>query len=59
MKEITYMIDDYLQNSILFGENDTFYECLSYFSKEFNPSDEEIEKLFETQRLIVNELIIK
>lgn len=59
MKEIKYMIDDNLQNSILFGENETFYECLSYFSKEYNPSDEETEKLFETQRQIVNELIIK
>ena len=57
MKTLKYLIDDQLQNSILFGE--IFYECLSYFSKDYNPSEEEIDNLFEKQRQIVDELIIK
>lgn len=59
IKSLRYLIDDQLQNSIIFGENETFYECLAYFSKEYNPSDEEINDLFEKQIEIVNELVIK
>ena len=59
MRSIKYLIDDELQNSIIFGNNERFYECLTYFSKEYKPSNEDIEELFETQKQIVDDVIFK
>lgn len=53
IKSIKFGIDDSIQNSVLFGNENYFYECLAYFKKEYRPDLSETELLIEIQEQIV------
>jgi len=58
-RSIKYKIDGTLQNSIIFGNGDVYYECLAYFNNNYKASNFEIEQIFEIQENIVQGSIIK
>ena len=55
MISIKVEIEDVIQNSILFGSENNFYECLAYYKNGFNPNSSEIELLIDIQEKIVAE----
>lgn len=58
-RSVTFEINGFVQNSILFGDGTTFYECLAYFDNGYEPTTTEIEELFATQEIIVAESVLK
>ena len=56
---ISYYLGDQFQSSIIFGENNVFYECLMYFNDKYAPEASEIEEMLQLQKSIVLESIIK
>jgi hypothetical protein len=58
-KSNKYYLGDQLQNSIIFGNNEVYYECLLYFNNKYEPEESEIDNLIELQQKIIFESIIK
>jgi hypothetical protein len=52
-RQIKFSINNKIQNSILFGKDKYFYECLAYFDNTYFPSSNQLNTLFETQRVVV------
>lgn len=57
--ELRMSVDNDFQNSIIFGENDYYFECLAYFLEEYEPTDEEIELLLKDQAQFVTDCKLK
>ena len=57
--ELRMMVDNNFQNSIIFGENENYFECLAYFLEGYEPTDEEIAQLLNDQAQFVTECKIK
>ena len=51
---IRYITDGNLQNSIIFGKGELFYECLAYSDINSNLSQSDLEEIFIIQNEIVN-----
>ncbi|MDX1699791.1 MAG: hypothetical protein R3250_04185, partial [Melioribacteraceae bacterium] len=56
---IKYLTDNKLQNSIIFGTGDLFYESLAYSDNNSDLSESEIEEIFKVQNDIVTTSQIK
>ncbi len=54
-----YLDDGMLKQSVIFGRNKSFYECSAYFKDSFAPTDIEIGKLFEIQKIVLLSLQMK
>jgi len=52
--QLYYEIEDKQFKSVIFGKNNTYYECLAYFSKSYTPTEDEYEALFKLQTLIIS-----
>ncbi|MCB0731122.1 MAG: hypothetical protein KDC88_08820 [Ignavibacteriae bacterium] len=59
MKSLQFIINNSIQNSIIFGDGKKYYECLAYFNKNYQPSDSEIEELFSIQNTVVQSSTIE
>ncbi len=57
--QLFYEIDDKKINSIIFGKNSTYYECLAYFSKSYEPTDDEYEALLKLQSIVISSSTLK
>lgn len=56
---LTYMNEDKLQKSIIFGRGNIFYECIAFSDLNVELSEEEIEEMFRIQREVVTSSKIK
>jgi len=59
VKQIRLVVDDKIQNVIIFGEGDNYFESIAYFHKEYNPTESEIKALIRTQHNIIKHSKIK
>jgi hypothetical protein len=59
IKSIKFKFEDDIKNSIIFGSENKFYECLAYFKNNYNPSPIEIERLIKIQEKIVKDSSFK
>ncbi len=51
---IRYKLDDRNFNSIIFGKDNVYYECLAYFGNAYKPTEEELKKLLDLQTLTIS-----
>jgi len=56
---LKYEIDGKFFNSIIFGKDKVYYECLSYFSNKYEAEEDEYEKLFSLQKLVIESARLK
>ncbi len=54
-----YLDDGKLKQSVIFGKNNSFYECSAYYKDSLAPTDIEINKLFEIQEMVLFSLQMK
>lgn len=51
--EVKYFAETIIHNMLIFTDGNSYYESLAYFSENYTPSSSEIQKLFETQKKIL------
>lgn len=59
IRMLKFKIENITQNSLLFGNDTNFYECLAYFKKGYEPTWIEFEDLLNVQMKTVSESSIK
>jgi len=59
IRSLKFNIDETMQNSLLFGNGENFYESLAYFKIDYKPTLPEINNLIEVQKQIVMDCSIK
>lgn len=57
--EVRMLVNHTFQNSIIFGDNENFFECLAYFLEGYDPTEDEIDNLLADQADFVKECKIK
>lgn len=53
-----YLINDKLQNSILFGKEGIYYECIAYFKNDYEPDLSDIKDLIQLQEEVLSHTLI-
>jgi len=59
MKEYRFKINGNEKQSIIFGKNNIFYECLAFYNDTYTPTRKELDNLFYIQSSIITETKIK
>lgn len=59
VSEVRMLVNNTFQNSIIFGQNENFFECLAYFLEGYDPTEDEIDNLLADQAEFVKGCKIK
>ncbi|PID62544.1 MAG: hypothetical protein CR986_01295 [Ignavibacteriae bacterium] len=54
--EVKFILNNSLQNLIVFSKDKSYFECLAYFNEDYEPTNEEFERLITTQKKVLSKL---
>lgn len=54
-----YIDDGDTKRSVIFGKSNSFYECIAYFENDYEPTEDELNSLFDVQQRVLHSVQMK